>query len=80
MTSAAWLIQQGYRVSLIEALSNIGEGTSHANNALLTTSFVTPLATSGISRVAFIINFPKNAYGDLCKKKHKIEKFQFFKF
>ena len=50
LTTAAALIERGHRVTLIEARANIGDGTSHANNALLTTSFATPLSAPGTPR------------------------------
>lgn len=51
ITSAAHAIAAGHRVTLIERTGAIGSGTSHANNALLTTSFATPFAAPGALKI-----------------------------
>jgi len=50
LASAYELQQRGFEVSVYEANAQSGQGTSKANGAQLSYSFVTPLATPGVLR------------------------------
>ena len=48
LTSAWWLLEAGYRVTLLERAAQVGTGTSYANGGQLSYRYVSPLADAGV--------------------------------
>lgn len=48
LTSAWWLMEAGYRVTLLERAPDVGTGTSYANGGQLSYRYVSPLADAGV--------------------------------
>jgi D-amino-acid dehydrogenase len=48
LTSAWWLLEAGYRVTLLERAPGVGTGTSYANGGQLSYRYVAPLADAGV--------------------------------
>ena len=48
LTSAWWLMEAGYRVTLLERAPHVGTGTSYANGGQLSYRYVAPLADAGV--------------------------------
>ena len=48
LTSAWWLLEAGYRVTLLERAAQVGTGTSYANGGQLSYRYVAPLADAGV--------------------------------
>lgn len=48
LTSAWWLAQAGYRVSLLERAPGVGSGSSYGNGGQLSYRYVSPLADEGV--------------------------------
>ena len=48
LTSAWWLLEAGYRVTLLERAEQVGSGTSYANGGQLSYRYVSPLADAGV--------------------------------
>ena len=48
LSSAWYLAQAGYKVTLIDQASNVGTGTSYMNGGQLSYRYVSPLADSGV--------------------------------
>jgi D-amino-acid dehydrogenase len=48
LTSAWWLLEAGYRVTLLERASQVGTGTSYSNGGQLSYRYVSPLADAGV--------------------------------
>lgn len=48
LTSAWWLLEAGYRVTLLERAPQVGTGTSYANGGQLSYRYVSPLADAGV--------------------------------
>jgi len=48
LTSAWWLLEAGYRVTLLERAPDLGTGTSYANGGQLSYRYVSPLADAGV--------------------------------
>jgi D-amino-acid dehydrogenase len=48
LTSAWWLLEAGYRVTLLERAPQVGTGTSYANGGQLSYRYVAPLADAGV--------------------------------
>ena len=48
LTSAWWLLEAGYRVTLVERQSGVGEGASFGNGGQLSYRYVSPLADAGV--------------------------------
>jgi len=48
LTSTWWLLEAGYRVTLLERAAQVGTGTSYANGGQLSYRYVAPLADAGV--------------------------------
>jgi D-amino-acid dehydrogenase len=48
LTSAWWLLEAGYRVTLLERAPEVGMGTSYRNGGQLSYRYVSPLADAGV--------------------------------
>jgi D-amino-acid dehydrogenase len=48
LTSAWWLLEAGYRVTLLERAPELGTGTSQSNGGQLSYRYVAPLADAGV--------------------------------
>lgn len=48
LTSAWWLLEAGYRVTLVERAPGVGTGTSYSNGGQLSYRYVSPLADAGV--------------------------------
>ena len=48
LTSAWWLVEAGYRVTLVERAPGVGTGTSYSNGGQLSYRYVSPLADAGV--------------------------------
>jgi D-amino-acid dehydrogenase len=48
LTSAWWLLEAGYRVTLLERAPGVGTGTSYSNGGQLSYRYVSPLADAGV--------------------------------
>ena len=48
LTSAWWLVEAGYRVTLVERAPGVGMGTSYSNGGQLSYRYVSPLADAGV--------------------------------
>jgi len=48
LTSAWWLLEAGYRVTLLERAPEVGTGTSFSNGGQLSYRYVAPLADAGV--------------------------------
>ena len=48
LTSAWWLLDAGYRVTLLERAPEVGTGTSYGNGGQLSYRYVSPLADAGV--------------------------------
>jgi len=48
LTSAWWLLEAGYRVTLLERAPQVGTGTSFSNGGQLSYRYVSPLADAGV--------------------------------
>lgn len=48
LTSAWWLVEAGYRVTLVERAPGVGTGTSYRNGGQLSYRYVSPLADAGV--------------------------------
>jgi D-amino-acid dehydrogenase len=48
LTSAWWLLEAGYRVTLLERAAEVGTGTSFSNGGQLSYRYVSPLADAGV--------------------------------
>jgi len=48
LTSAWWLLEAGYRVTLLERAAQVGTGTSYSNGGQLSYRYVSPLADAGV--------------------------------
>jgi D-amino-acid dehydrogenase len=48
LTSAWWLLEAGYRVTLVERAPGLGTGTSYSNGGQLSYRYVSPLADAGV--------------------------------
>ena len=48
LTSAWWLLEAGYRVTLLERAPELGTGTSYGNGGQLSYRYVAPLADAGV--------------------------------
>jgi D-amino-acid dehydrogenase len=48
LTSAWWLLEAGYRVTLLERAAQVGTGTSYANGGQLSYRYVSPLADARV--------------------------------
>ncbi|MFL6657008.1 MAG: D-amino acid dehydrogenase [Massilia sp.] len=48
LTSAWWLLQAGFRVTLIEREDQVGQGASYRNGGQLSYRYVSPLADAGV--------------------------------
>ncbi|MFL6635459.1 MAG: D-amino acid dehydrogenase [Massilia sp.] len=48
LTSAWWLLEAGYRVTLLERAPDVGTGTSYSNGGQLSYRYVSPLADAGV--------------------------------
>ena len=48
LASAWWLLQAGYRVTLVEQADTVGGGASYANGGQLSYRYVAPLADAGV--------------------------------
>ncbi|KQV51718.1 D-amino acid dehydrogenase [Massilia sp. Root335] len=48
LTSAWWLLEAGYRVTLVERAPGVGTGTSYRNGGQLSYRYVSPLADAGV--------------------------------
>ncbi|WP_211172474.1 D-amino acid dehydrogenase [Massilia forsythiae] len=48
LASAWWLLEAGYRVTLLERAAQVGSGTSYGNGGQLSYRYVAPLADAGV--------------------------------
>lgn len=48
LTSAWWLLEAGYKVTLLERAPQVGTGTSYSNGGQLSYRYVSPLADAGV--------------------------------
>lgn len=48
LSSAWWLLEAGYRVTLLERAAQVGTGTSYRNGGQLSYRYVSPLADAGV--------------------------------
>ena len=48
LTSAWWLLEAGYRITLVERAPGVGTGTSYSNGGQLSYRYVSPLADAGV--------------------------------
>jgi len=48
LTSAWWLLEAGYQVTLVERASDVASGASHGNGGQLSYRYVSPLADAGV--------------------------------
>jgi len=48
LSSAWWLLEAGYRVTLLERAAQVGTGTSYSNGGQLSYRYVSPLADAGV--------------------------------
>lgn len=52
LASAWWLLEAGYRVTLVEQAATVGAGASYRNGGQLSYRYVSPLADAGVPRKA----------------------------
>jgi D-amino-acid dehydrogenase len=60
LTSAWWLLEAGYRVTLLERAPEVGTGTSYRNGGQLSYRYVSPLADAGVPLKAIQWLFQEN--------------------
>lgn len=48
LTSAWWLLEAGYKVTLVDRASDVASGASHGNGGQLSYRYVSPLADAGV--------------------------------
>ncbi len=63
LTSAWWLLEAGYKVTLLERAPQVGTGTSYSNGGQLSYRYVSPLADAGVPLKA--IQWMFQEYGPL---------------
>ncbi|NIA56271.1 FAD-dependent oxidoreductase [Massilia sp. TW-1] len=60
LTSAWWLLEAGYRVTLLERAPGVGTGTSYSNGGQLSYRYVSPLADAGVPLKALMWLFQEH--------------------
>src|SRR3954466_5577690 len=60
LTSAWWLAEAGYRVTLVEREAGVGTGASYRNGGQLSYRYVSPLADAGVPLKALQWMFQEN--------------------
>ncbi|UUZ57033.1 FAD-dependent oxidoreductase [Massilia sp. H-1] len=61
LTSAWWLLEAGFGVTLLEREAQVGTGTSYGNGGQLSYRYVSPLADAGVPLKALHWMFQKDA-------------------